>query len=106
MPSVPITNQSVAPHFDYYNSSITPDTTPPYTNNYEYLMPKSIATDNLHNFAPITPPLSPSSEKLPQIPTDADTSRRNSVIMKVENSQIKPIEQTEEFVCKWENCYR
>lgn len=65
-----------------------------FTNNYDILMQGLI-----------TPPLSPPSDKT----TVPENNQRTSVIMKVENSQIRPAkieDNSEEFICKWVGCFR
>lgn len=78
----------------YDNHLLSPDSSPPYS-NYDFLMSKIASPLTL------TPPLSPTSE----IPLD--TTKRESVIMRVENRQVIPAtEDIIEHVCRWENCYR
>lgn len=78
-------------HFEYQPQSPSP----PYT-SYDVLMSKLPArTSPLM----LTPPISPLPEQ---------QSRRDSVIMKVENCQVIPAAggNSEQHVCRWENCYR
>lgn len=76
-------------HFEYQPQSPSP----PYT-NYDVLMSKLPArTSPLM----LTPPISPLPEQ---------QTRRDSVIMKVENCQVIPATDSEQHVCRWENCYR
>lgn len=60
----------------------------------------------------LTPPLSPNSN-FASAYQPLSTSRRASVIMKVENFQIVPINESQpinmiaiDHVCRWENCYK
>lgn len=82
--------------------------TPPYTNGYDYLMP--ISEDYQKFYAPESPPQSPTNQCNEKPKSPETTTQRTSVIMKVENSQVKPIKDldnvAEEIVCKWINCYR
>lgn len=82
--------------------------TPPYSNGYDFLMPISEEYQKFYAIEPTTPPQSP-VELSHEIPKTSETLQRTSVIMKVENSQVKPVrdvEPAEDIVCKWINCYR
>ena len=61
---------------------------------------------NQDNFI-LTPPLSPNYQNH-QTQTSPQYFRRSSVIMKVENQIIRPIDKSpaDHEVCKWVNCYR
>ncbi|KAG5676979.1 hypothetical protein PVAND_006770 [Polypedilum vanderplanki] len=88
-----------------------PYATPPYCDT---LMTSKIvppSTESLSSLTPLTPPLSPNLNS-PQFATNGNQSRRGSVIMKVENCQIIPANESPpnliniDHVCRWENCYK
>lgn len=57
----------------------------------------------------LTPPLSPFNSSNASPAGDDQSRRRGSVIMKVENCQITPANDSQisiDHVCRWENCYR
>jgi hypothetical protein len=94
----------------YYYSGLPyhPYATPPYETSKTLLMTSKIIPPSLSPIT-LTPPLSPNLS-LGTSTNVGDQSRRGSVIMKVENCQILPANETQiisiEHVCRWENCYK
>ena len=84
-----------------------PYESPPYDDTKATLMTsKIIQTADL---LPITPPLSPNISLGTSTNVNDQSRRRSSVIMKVENCQILPANETQisiEHVCRWESCYK
>lgn len=97
----------------YYYSGLPyyhppPYATPPYETSKTLLMTSKIIPPSLSPITALTPPLSPNLS-LGTSTNVSDQSRRGSVIMKVENCQILPANETQisiEHVCRWENCYK
>ncbi|XP_070491298.1 zinc finger protein GLIS2 homolog isoform X2 [Chironomus tepperi] len=84
-----------------------PYATPPHETSKTLLMTSKIIPPSLSPIT-LTPPLSPNLN-LGTTTNVGDQSRRGSVIMKVENCQILPANETQisiEHVCRWENCYK
>lgn len=92
-----VLHQCTATKYDFHvQASIT--ATPPYT-PHDFLMSKVAPTNSPFT---LTPPISPLPEK-------EQFTRRESVIMKVENCQIITANEGSNsllHVCRWENCYR
>ena len=84
-------------HYEYHALS-TPNASPPYT-SYDFLMSKAASQNPLP--LTLTPPISP-------VPLADEQTRRESVIMKVENCQIIPAKESidDQHICRWEECFR
>ena len=109
-----------APLYYYHQPHLTA-VTPPYCQPYEddeYTFVALTNDKDLHKddtpllSPPHTPPSKYQSQCFNQLNKLLNrTQNRNSVIMKVENHQIKRISDElihsdlDEFICKWENCY-
>lgn len=94
----PFLHHPSATFYDYH-ALATPQVSPSYTNN-DFLMSKAAPQNSLP--ITLTPPISPLPLSLSE-----EQTRRESVIMKVENFQIIPAKtRSDQQICRWENCFR
>lgn len=77
--------------FQYNNFS-------PVYSNHDFLM-SSLVSQNSSLITTLTPPISP-------LPPSEERSKRESVIMKVENYQVTSVNDSNQHVCRWEHCFR
>lgn len=88
----------------FYTQYYQPFATPPYSHDSS-MTSKIVRTESISPIT-LTPPLSPNNLNL-HTTISGDQLCRNSVIMKVENFQIKPANEISvDHVCRWENCYK
>lgn len=96
-------------HQDIYRTYATPS--PPYDSLMSSKIDSPPQTLSSPSLITLTPPLSPFNSSNASTAGTDQSRRRDSVIMKVENCQITPANDTKQsisidHVCRWENCYR